>query len=201
MAGSGVGTAVPGGRCAPPGRGPFNSVDAPRQQGGPEPTAPRGYAPERGCRRAWRRRTSYTPGRRGWRLGAGDGGSSPASAEQKRLKVKCPPRACPPRPGPRLPRERRRPGPRAQRHASGMNGSRGRRSRGQAGSRALGLPSRRRRRRRRQRSQEWGWARRRGPALIRAAAPGWRRRGIACSREDAQGHFVTTLLVTGWEGH
>lgn len=37
-------------------------------------------------------------------------------------------------------------------------------------------------------------------ALIRAAAPGWRRRGNGCRREDAQGHFVTTLLVTSWEG-
>lgn len=25
--------------------------------------------------------------------------------------------------------------------------------------------------------------------------------GNWCSREDAQGHFVTTLLVTSWEGH
>lgn len=25
--------------------------------------------------------------------------------------------------------------------------------------------------------------------------------GNQCCREDAQGHFVTTLLVTSWEGH
>lgn len=55
------------------------------------------------------------------------------------------------------------------------------------------------RRPRRQRSKEWGWARTRSPALIRTAAPGWRRRGIGCSPEDAQGHFVTTLLVTSPE--
>lgn len=46
------------------------------------------------------------------------------------------------------------------------------------------LPRRRRRRRRqrRQRSKQWGWARRRGAALIHAAAPGWRRRGGRRSR-------------------
>lgn len=39
------------------------------------------------------------------------------------------------------------------------------------------LPGRWRRQLRRQRSKERRAARRRGPALIRAAAPGWRRRG------------------------
>lgn len=50
---------------------PFNNVAAPGQEvrlSVPPPSA--GYAPERGCRRAWRRRTSYTlrgseAGRRG----------------------------------------------------------------------------------------------------------------------------------------
>jgi hypothetical protein len=45
-----------------------------------------------------------------------------------------------------------------------------------------------------------GWTRRRGAALIRAAAPGWRRRSVGCTRVDAQGHFETTLLVTSREG-
>lgn len=91
---------------------------------GPEPTAPRGYAPERGCRRAWRRRTSYTPGaarlETRWQA---TWAPLPLPAEEKRLKVKCPPRACPPRQVPPGSRARRRPGPRARRDASRMNGS------------------------------------------------------------------------------
>lgn len=178
----------------------------PIQRGRPRPT---GRAPSPGPRGATHQSGAAGElgagehltllGRRGWRLGGRRRGL--LSAEERRLKVKRPPRARPPGQVPPGSRARRRPGPRAQRHASRMNGSPWTPLPRPGRLRALGLPSRRRRRRRRQRSKEWGWARRRGPVLIRAAAPGWRRRGTGRRGEDAQGHFVTTLLVTSWEGH
>lgn len=151
----------------------------------------------------------HSSGRRGWRTWVtGDVGSSPATSLRRQRGLRssalrgpvlsppptlrsrgllCTPSAWAPRPATRQQNEwvpkgaaRPRPGPAPASWAY--------------------RPGRWRRRRRRQRSKEWRWARRRGAALMRAAAPGWKRRGIGCSREDAQGHFVSTLLVTGWEG-
>lgn len=65
---------------------------------GPQSPARPGYAPERGCRRAWRRQTSYTPrgsvaGGFGWQV---TWALLPLSLRRKRLKVKGHPRAFPP---------------------------------------------------------------------------------------------------------
>lgn len=138
----------------------------------------------------------FLPGGAAWMWVTGDVGSSPAPSlrrEKKGLRSSVPQGPALPTPGPQGPRAGRRRGRVPRRCKPGGWGPA---ARSAPGPRPLltsaYLPRRRRRRRqRRQRSKQWGWARRRGAALIHAAAPGWRRRGV-----DAQGHFVTTLLVT-----
>lgn len=194
--------AAPSRRCAPPGGAPFNNVDAPGQEVRPSVPGP-------GC-------ATHQSGGAG-KLGAGehltllgaarleDFGdrrrgflSRFLSEEAKRLKVKCPPRACPSPQGPAGTCARHQLGPSAQRGASRMNGSLWallRPAKPYFG--ALSLPSR-------EVAAAVAAAEVEGVGLgAQARAGSYPRRGTRmekagnrCSREDAQGHFVTTLLVT-----
>lgn len=102
----------------------------PAKRSGPQSRAQPGLRTRAGVQASLAQNILHSSGRRGWRTWVtGDVGSSPASSlrRQKRLKVKCPPRACPLSPThpqvPRGSRARRQLGPRAQRGASTMNGS------------------------------------------------------------------------------
>lgn len=90
---------------------------------GRESTAPRGYAPERGCRRVWRRRTSYTPGAARLETRGQRRGLLSRFLRRKRGLRSSAPQGPVLRARSRGSGARRRPGPRARRDASEMNGS------------------------------------------------------------------------------